>query len=127
MKEFQLNYVMEILDCFYFLIYEHYDVDSVSMGMRAYPSVSFKNHRSGISVSISGSDIGCDWKPYYVSIGKRKIFSLEVIHVTEMMEKMEEYNNREISLKDHSVYLQEHLMPVIRGEQSIPDFLRESQ
>ena len=31
----------------------------MTIGLRAYPSVIFKNHQLGLTVNISGSDLGC--------------------------------------------------------------------
>ena len=59
MKELQIENVSSILNHFYFLIYEHYSVKDMTIGLRAYPSVVFKNHQLGLTVNISGSDLGC--------------------------------------------------------------------
>lgn len=59
MKELQIENVSSILNHFYFLIYERYSVKDMTIGLRAYPSVVFKNHQLGIIVNISGSDLGC--------------------------------------------------------------------
>lgn len=52
MKEFQLENILLILNHFYFLIYEHYLVKDITIGLRSYPSVIFKNNQSGIMVQV---------------------------------------------------------------------------
>lgn len=59
MKELHIENVSSILNHFYFLIYEHYSVKDMTIGLRAYPSVVFKNHQLGLTVNICGSDLGC--------------------------------------------------------------------
>ena len=59
MKELQIENISSILNHFYFLIYEHYSVKDMTIGLRAYPSVVFKNHQLGLTVNIYGSDLGC--------------------------------------------------------------------
>ena len=60
MKELQLENLMLIFDRFYFLSTENYGIESVSMGLRAYPSVSFKNEQTGLKIEVCGSDIGAN-------------------------------------------------------------------
>ena len=31
----------------------------MTIGLRAYPSIVFKNHQLGLTVNICGSDLGC--------------------------------------------------------------------
>ncbi len=52
MKELQIENVSSILNHFYFLIYEHYSVKDMTIGLRAYPSVVFKNHQLGLSCCL---------------------------------------------------------------------------
>ena len=59
MKELQIENISSILNHFYFLIYEHYSVKDMAIGLRAYPSVVFKNHQLGLTVNICCSDLGC--------------------------------------------------------------------
>ena len=59
MKELQIENVSSILNHFYFLIYEHYSVKDMTIGLRAYPSIVFKNYQLGLTVNICGSDLGC--------------------------------------------------------------------
>ena len=66
MKEFQLSELMKILDNFYFLIHENYRVKEVTIGLRAYPSVIFKNHQFGIEVHVIGADLGCEYSDYHI-------------------------------------------------------------
>ena len=44
MKELQIENISSILNHFYFLIYEHYSVKDMTIGLRSYPSIAFKNH-----------------------------------------------------------------------------------
>ncbi|MBQ3595557.1 MAG: hypothetical protein II981_09140, partial [Bacteroidales bacterium] len=66
MKELQIENVSSILNHFYFLIYEHYSVKDMTIGLRAYPSVVFKNHQLGLTVNICGSDLGCGGNDYEI-------------------------------------------------------------
>lgn len=45
MKELQIENISSILNHFYFLIYEHYSVKDMTIGLRSYPSIAFKNHQ----------------------------------------------------------------------------------
>ena len=118
MKEFQLEQLMRILDKFYFLIHENYSIKDVTIGLRAYPYVSFKNHQLNMTVEISGADLGCEGQQYRVCITKRKFFSFKVLSVTTLMEKSGQANDI-ISISEYARYIQQHLMPVIRGERWI--------
>ncbi len=56
MKELQIENISSILNHFYFLIYEHFSVKDMTIGLSSYPSIVFKNHQLRIIVNISGSD-----------------------------------------------------------------------
>ena len=45
MKELQIENISSILNHFYFLIYEHFSVKDMTIGLRSYPSIVFKNHQ----------------------------------------------------------------------------------
>lgn len=112
MKEFQLENIMSIFDCFYFLIYENYNIESVTLGLRSYPSVIFKNSQTNIRVVVCGSDLGCDGNNYEVYITKNSFFRRNVISVSEKMGTIKEGK----TIQTYSEYIQQHLMPVVRGE-----------
>lgn len=116
MKEFQLENSMLILDHFYFLIYEHYVVKEMTIGLRSYPSVTFKNHQSGIIVKVCGSDLGCECNNYEIYIIKRKLFSTKIINVSRLMNDDEFWKDKERDIPNYSDFIQQKLLFVIRGE-----------
>jgi hypothetical protein len=71
-----------------------------------------------MTVEISGADLGCEGQQYRVCITKRKFFSFKVLSVTTLMEKSGQANDI-ISVSEYAMYIQQHLMPVIRGERWI--------
>lgn len=116
MKEFQLENLLLILNHFYFLIYEHYVVKDITIGLRSYPSVIFKNHQSGIMVQVCGSDLGCECNNYEIYIIKRKLFSTKIINVSKLMNDYELWKDKEKTIPNYSDFIQEKLLFVIRGE-----------
>ena len=117
MKEFQLTELMKILDNFYFLIHENYGIKETTIGLRAYPSVVFKNYQTGIEVHIIRADLGCECDDYNVYIMKSKWFSTKFIGINEQMGYSHSICGDKLFLCLCSEYIQQHLMPVIRGEQ----------
>ncbi|MBR5603590.1 MAG: hypothetical protein IKW51_05205 [Bacteroidales bacterium] len=116
MKELQIENISWILNHFYFLIYEHYSVKDITIGLRSYPSVVFKNHQFGIDVNICGSDLGCECNDYEVYIIKKRLFSTHIISVSKLMDKNEQWMEKEKNISSYSNFIQQNLMPVIRGE-----------
>ena len=116
MKELQIEYISSILNHFYFLIYEHYSVKDMTIGLRAYPSVVFKNHQLGLTVNICGSDLGCGGNDYEVYIIKKRLFSTKIISVSKLMDASEIWSKRERNISNYSDFIQQNLMAVIRGE-----------
>ena len=116
MKELQIENVSSILNHFYFLIYEHYSVKDMTIGLRAYPSIVFKNHQLGLTVNICGSDLGCGGNDYEVYIIKKRLFSTKIISVSKLMDASEIWNKKERNISNYSDFIQQNLMPVIRGE-----------
>ena len=116
MKELQIEYISSILNHFYFLIYEHYSVRDMTIGLRAYPSVIFKNHQLGLTVNICGSDLGCGGNDYEVYIIKKRLFSTKIISVSKLMDASEIWSKKERNISNYSDFIQQNLMPVIRGE-----------
>ena len=116
MKELQIENVSSILNHFYFLIYEHYSVKDMTIGLRAYPSVIFKNHQLGLTVNICGSDLGCGGNDYEVYIIKKRLFSTKIISVSKLMDASEIlWSKKERNISNYSDFIQQNLMPVIRG------------
>lgn len=126
MKELQLENLMLIFDRFYFLITENYGIESVSMGLRAYPSVSFKNEQTGLKIEVCGSDIGCECEAYNVYIVKKDFFSRKFINVSKEMDKIQSLQSDTKSIQAYSDFIRLHLMPVVRGEQGISEFLKKN-
>ena len=116
MKELQIENVSSILNHFYFLIYEHYSVKDMTIGLRAYPSIVFKNHQLGLTVNICGSDLGCGGDDYEVYIIKKRLFSTKIISVSKLMDASEIWSKRERNISNYSDFIQQNLMAVIRGE-----------
>ena len=116
MKELQIENVSSILNHFYFLIYEHFSVKDMTIGLRAYPSVVFKNHQLGLTVNICGSDLGCGGDDYEVYIIRKRLFSTKIISVSKLMDASEIWNKKERNISNYSDFIQQNLMPVIRGE-----------
>ena len=117
MKELQIENVSSILNHFYFLIYEHFSVKDMTIGLRAYPSVVFKNHQLGLTVNICGSDLGCGGNDYEVYIIKKRLFSTKIISVSKLMDASEIlWSKKERNISNYSDFIQQNLMPVIRGE-----------
>ena len=116
MKELQIEYISSILNHFYFLIYEHYSVKDMTIGLRAYPSVIFKNHQLGLTVNICGSDLGCGGNDYEVYIIKKRLFSTKIISVSKLMDASEIWSKKERNISNYSDFIQQNLMLVIRGE-----------
>ena len=115
MKEFQLSELMKILDNFYFLIHENYRVKEVTIGLRAYPSVIFKNHQFGIEVHVIGADLGCEYSDYHIFIMKPKWFSNKFKDINECIGD-HVIDDDKFLLRHCSEYIQQNQMPVIRGE-----------
>lgn len=117
MKEIQIENISSILNHFYFLIYEHYPVKDMTIGLRAYPSIVFKNHQLGLTVNICGSDLGCGGNDYEVYIIKKRLFSTKIISVSKLMDASEIlWSKKERNISNYSDFIQQNLMPVIRGE-----------
>ena len=116
MKELQIENISSILNHFYFLIYEHYSVKDMTIGLRSYPSIAFKNHQLRIIVNISGSDLGCECNDYEVYIIKKRLFSTKIMSVSKYMDNNEHWKDKEKSISNYSDFIQQNLMPVIRGE-----------
>ena len=116
MKELQIENISSILNHFYFLIYEHYSVKDMTIGLRSYPSIVFKNHQLGITINICGSDFGCECYDYEVYIIKKRFLSTKIISVSKLMDNNEHWKDKEKSISNYSSFIQQDLMPVIRGE-----------
>ena len=116
MKELQIENISSILNHFYFLIYEHYSVKDMTIGLRSYPSIVFKNHQLGLTVNISGSDLGCECNDYEVYIIKKRFLSTKIKSVSKLMDNNEHWKDKEKSISNYSDFIQQNLMPVIRGE-----------
>ena len=116
MKELQIENVSSYLNHFYFLIYEHYSVQDMTIVLRAYPSIVFKNHQLGLTVNICGSDLGCGGNDYEVYIIKKRLFSTKIISVSKLMDASEIWSKKERNISNYSDFIQQNLMPVIRGE-----------
>ena len=116
MKELQIENISSILNHFYFLIYEHFSVKDMTIGLSSYPSIIFKNHQLRIIVNISGSDLGCECNDYEVYIIKKRLFSTKIMSVSKLMDNNEHWKDKEKSISNYSDFIQQNLMPVIRGE-----------
>ena len=116
MKELQIENISSILNHFYFLIYKHYSVKDMTIGLRSYPYIAFKNHQLRIIVNISGSDLGCECNDYEVYIIKKRLFSTKIMSVSKLMDNNEHWKDKEKSISNYSDFIQQNLMPVIRGE-----------
>ena len=116
MKDLQIENISSILNHFYFLIYEHYSVKDMTIGLRAYPSIVFKNHQLGLTVNICGSDFGCECYDYEVYIIKKRFLSTKIKSVSKLMDNNEHWKDKEKSISNYSDFIKQNLMPVIRGE-----------
>ena len=96
------------------------------MGLRAYPSVSFKNEQTGLKIEVCGSDIGCECEAYNVYIVKKNFFSQKLINVSKEMDKIQSLQSDTKSIQAYSDFIRLHLMPVVRGEQGISEFLKKN-
>ena len=84
MKELQIENISSILNHFYFLIYEHFSVKDMTIGLRSYPSIVFKNHQLGLTVNISGSDLGCECNDYEVYIIKKRLINFLIVMINNV-------------------------------------------
>lgn len=116
MKELQIENISSILNHFYFLIYEHFSVKDMTIGLRSYPSIVFKNHQLGLTVNISGSDLGCECNDYEVYIIKKRLLSTKIMSVSKLMDASEIWSKKEKNISNYSSFIQQNLMPIIRGE-----------
>lgn len=121
--------VYGLLKNFYFLIYEGYDTDRLSVGGMHYPSLSFRHYLTKQCVSIGGGDIGTlDYKCLVtISNGKWGLFGRKhkIIYINDYFAVFNSpmVKGRDYSPAEYADFIRQHLMPVIRGEMWIDELL----
>ena len=121
--------VCELLKNFYFLKYEGYDIERLSVGGMHYPSLSFRHYWTKQSVDIGGGDFGSlDYKCLVsISNGKWGLFGRKhkIIYINDYFAVFNSpmVKGRDYSPAEYADFIRQNLMPVIRGEMWIDELL----
>lgn len=121
--------VCELLKNFYFLIYERYNIERLSVGGMHYPSLCFTHYLTKQSVDIAGGDVGTsDYKCLItISNGKWGLFGRKhkIFYINDYFAVFNSpmVKGRDYSPAEYANFIQQNLMPVIRGEMWIDELL----
>lgn len=132
MKIEELNYqersLIEILRSFEFVKEYGYKAHYFSYYIKAFPSVHFKNNQLNQTIRIVGSDYGSTENNYIIIIEKRSIFSYKVFDISDYYNTFGSsmLKSKNYSLKSQVAFIQQYLMPVIKGEMWIDELIKKN-
>ncbi len=151
MEDLQSEYICRLVKSFYFLVHEGYNPKSISFGLMAYPSMVFECQKNEylLHVGIAGNDFGIeDHYPnqeIYISKSTRwsrlkdtftfthgyntntnqKWHNKNLISVEDYFDEFDfQADKVHYTLEEAALFIQQHLMPVIRGEMWIDELIR---
>lgn len=121
------KYLLEILRFFEFVKEYRYREYKFLYYINAYPSVHFKNYQLNQVLSIIGSDYGSTENGYSIIIEKLSFFSYKVLSISDYYETFGSgmIKGRNYTLKSQAEFVQQHLMPVIKGEMWIDELIKQ--
>lgn len=115
--EIWIDKLISILSHFYFLVYENYNVEKVSIELNKNPCVVFKNCQTGIRIKVTGLDPVEEDSRYEVFVIRHRFFVNKTMKLSEIIDKELDNHSLEDTLHIYCGYLASYFMPVIRGEQ----------
>ena len=133
METTELNYqergLIEIIRAFKFLRQESYHEKEISIGGRSNPSIIYYSSKANRAIKILGSES----QSWVIVIQRRKFFDFKK---TDSFFDISDYystfgssmmKGKNYTLKSQVDFIQQHLMPVIKGECWIDKLIKEQQ
>jgi hypothetical protein len=124
---FQESGLIEILRAFVFLRQEGYHEKEITIGGRSNPSIIYHSYIKNRTLHV----IGDESQSWTIIIQRKKTFSLhKYSYVFDISNYYEHFNcglikGRNYSLKSQADFIQQHLMPVIRGHKWIDEIIKQ--
>ena len=99
-----------------------------SFFIKAYPSVHFRNDQLKQIIRVIGSDFGSTGDNFSIIIEKKSLFSLKAIDISDYYGTFGDamMKGKNYSLRSQAEFIQQHLMPVVRGEMWIDELMSRS-
>jgi len=127
--DYQEAGLIEILRAFKFLRQKRYQEKGLSMGGRSNPSVVYYNLAANRIVKI----IGDESQSWTILIHRKKLFDFK--RDDSFFDISDYYNilgstmlkGKNYTLKSQADFIQQHLMPVIKGEKWIDQLLKQNK
>ena len=125
--DYQESGLIEILRAFKFLLKENYHIKGISIGGRSNPSIIYCNTIKNRFVKI----IGDESQSWSIVLQRRKLFDFN--KADSFFEISDYYTTfgsamlkgKNYTLKSQAEFVQEHLMPVIKGETWIDKLIKQ--
>ncbi|MCQ2314475.1 MAG: hypothetical protein MJZ56_04805 [Bacteroidales bacterium] len=128
-EELYSEKVKELIKSFYFLIPEGYDIERLSIGCMHYPSLCFRHYLTKQAVDIAGGDFGTSDYECLITIsnGKWGLFGRKhkIFYINDYFAVFNSpmVKGRDYSPAEYADFIEQNLMPVIRGEMWIDELL----
>jgi len=119
--------VIEIIRAFKFLRQENYDVKELNIGRRSNPSIIYSNLRANRIVKVLGDES----QSWTIVIQRRKLFDFKrddsFFDISDYYKTFggSMAKDKNYTLKSQVDFIQQHLMPVIKGEVWIDELIKQ--
>lgn len=119
--------LIEIIRAFNFLCKEHYSEKEISIGRRSNPSIIYNNLRANRIVKVLGDES----ESWTIVIQRRRFFDFK--KADSFFDISDYYDifgsgmvkGRNYTLKSQVDFIQQHLMPIIKGEIWIDKLIKQ--
>lgn len=125
--DFQEKGLIEILRAFKFLRQENYHENEISIGGRGYPSIIYSNWSKNRILKVLGDES----ESWTIVIQRKKLFGFKQ---SDFFFDISDYYNafgsgmvkgRNYTLKSKVDFIQQHLMPIMKGEIWIDKLIKQ--